>query len=97
MKRLVALAAMTIAGGVLMTAATPNQAQAAGCYYGVMQHGVGMIGIVGNGHAAEKLGLQPRPPRVQSSPRTGSQQRSCRAAAPAISAASATGHDRVQR
>ena len=54
MKRLVALAAMTIAGGVLMTAAAPNQAQAAGCYYGVMQHGVGMIGIVGNGHAAKK-------------------------------------------
>lgn len=53
MKRLIALAAMTVAGGVLLSAGLPSQAQAAGCYYGVYQVGVGMIGITGNGHAAK--------------------------------------------
>jgi hypothetical protein len=54
MKRLLALAAMTVGGGLLLNAGLASRAQAAGCYYGVMQHGVGMIGITGNGHAAKK-------------------------------------------
>jgi hypothetical protein len=53
MKRLLALAAMTVAGGALLNAGLSSQAQAAGCYYGVYQVGVGMIGIDGNGHAAK--------------------------------------------
>jgi hypothetical protein len=53
MKRLIALAALTVAGGALLNAGLSSQAQAAGCYYGVYQVGVGMIGIDGNGHAAK--------------------------------------------
>src|SRR5262245_25516949 len=96
MNRLLALAAT--AGGVLLHVGLSSQAQAAGCYYGVMQYGVGMIGITGNGHAAKKEWACNRARRECNRLSIAPADRpSCRAEVLAISAASAMDHDGAKR
>jgi hypothetical protein len=96
MKRLIALAAITAgrSGGALLNAGLSSQAQAAGCYYGVYQVGVGMIGIDGNGHAAKHEWACNRARRECIVFWNAPANRPCfRAAVPAISPASATDRD----